>query len=309
MLSLSDRGYSGSRNPPVAKPHEYREHHRRQESCAGLCVSALMVLLLIASAGCLNTYQKAMSNTPSGTDSGQGGTGAPVSSPDPANPQPPASPQDGISAKITPKKTNITEDVMPVLTPDTYPILHGTRINETPRFDFRYRIPDFNKTYALRANATGLLVNVVEGPLYIVYVVTPQYDCLAKPETCRGTANVSVTRPFMKITVRDNQTQEIVAEDGYGREFSSDIGSYEIIVDDAQNIDGKKVTVTSMPGPRSIAIYREGVFHITIEGNNLDADISIITGASPDPLDAVMQARQGKYIPSVTPTPIEEAWE
>ena len=308
MLLFSDRRYSGSGNPPVAKPREYRDNHRRQKSCAGLFISALLVLLLVASAGCLNTFQKAMNNAPSGTESGQGGTGAPVSSPDPANPQPPASPQDGISARITPKKTNITQDVMPVLTPETYPILHGTRINETPRFDFRYRIPDFNKTYALRANATGLLVNVVEGPLYIVWVVTPQYDCLAKPETCRGSMDSPVTRPSMKITVRDNQTQEIVAEDGYGREFSWDTGNYMFIAE-AQNIDGKKVTTTSMPGPRSIAIYREGVFHITIEGNNLDADISIITGASPDPLDAVMQARQGKFIPSVTPTPVEEAWE
>jgi hypothetical protein len=277
---------------------------------AGIIISAALVFMLLVSAGCLTTFGKAInsSNAQSGgTQEETGSIASPLAS-DTSSPE--VFMTAPVSAKITPLKTNITQDVLPILTPDPYPVLHGTRINETPQFDFRYRVPDFTKKYSLQANATGLLVNVVEGPLYIVYTIKPQYDCLAEPCTCRGSIDAPVTRPFMKITVRDNRTQEIVAEDGYGGEFSWDTGNYEFIAT-AQNIDGQIVTTTSMPGPRYIAIYREGVYHLTIEGNNLDVDLSIITGASPDPLAAAMQERQGR---TVTPTmgpapPPDETWE
>lgn len=277
------------------------------KSLGRLIFSLTLLLLLISSAGCVKVIQKSIdtsapagSETPVPADTLVERQNIAASAPDPSS---------GSAAlpKITPSRSNITVDVAPILTPDPYPIIHGTRINETPWYDFRYRQPEFTKKYRLDGNATGLLVNVVEGPLYIVFVVTPQQDCLVSPSSCRGTMKSPVTRPSLKITVRDNQTYEIVAEDGFGREFSSDTGNYQFIIT-SKNADGSTTTTTSTPGPRYITIYKEGVYHLTIEGNNLDVDLSIITGSSPDPLDVSLGSRRGQTTPSATPLPEEEAW-
>ena len=141
------------------------------------------------------------------------------------------------------------------------------------------------KTTPLSGNATGLLVNVAEGPLYIVFVVTPEYDCMANPDSCRGNLAASVNRPYMTITVRDNQTHEIVAEDGYAREYSSDTGNDEFSSTSTDSTEANTITTTTYPGPRYIAIYKEGAYQITIEGNYLTVDVKILTGASPSRLE------------------------
>jgi hypothetical protein len=89
----------------------------------------------------------------------------------------------------------------------------------------------------------------------------------------------------MTITVRDNQTHEIVAEDGYSRGYSSDTGNemYHNTVADIST--GTTTTSTAPSGPRYIAIYNEGAYQITIEGNYLTVDVKILTGASPSRLD------------------------
>jgi hypothetical protein len=277
----------------------------KMNSRAFILFFLVLLLLFMTSAGCLKTVQKTMdgSNTNSSVlpetmkgTSDHTNMSLPVAVRTPmAHPVP----------KITPSKSNITSEALPILTPDPYPILHGTRINQTPQYKFIDRVPEYKKTYHLRGNATGLLVNVVEGPLYIVYVVTPQLDCMVSPDSCRGTMTVPATRPYLKITVRDDQTHEIVAEEGYAREYSSDTGNYII------SVSTKEGSTTSTPGPRYIPIYKEGVYHLTIEGNYLDVDLSIITGTSPDPLDATMQSRSGQpAAPVATPPPEneEERW-
>jgi hypothetical protein len=187
--------------------------------------------------------------------------------------------------EMTPAKSEVVTEVTPFLTPDPYPIIHGTRINSTPLDNPLDRNPEFEKTYTLGGNAVGLMVNVAEGPLYIVYAVTPKYDCMESPESCRGNLAASVNRPFMTITVRDNYTHEIVAEDGYGREFSSDTGNYQFTITSTDPATGETTTTTTSPGPRYIEIYKEGVYQVTIEGNYLDVDMKILTGASPSKLD------------------------
>lgn len=267
----------------------------------------VLLLLFMTSAGCLKTMQKSMDG--SDTDS----SGLPKPSDDTSDytnkslPVAVGTPLATPAPKITPQKSNITSEALPILTPDPYPILHGTLINETPQYRFLDRVPEYEQTYHLRGNATGLLVNVVEGPLYIVYVVSPQLDCLVSPDSCRGSMKVPATRPYLKITVRDDQTQEIVAENGYGREYSSDTGKYEFSIE-SRNEDGSISTTTTTPGPRYIPIYKEGKYHLTIEGNYLDVDLSIITGTSPDPLDATMQSRSGQPVAPVATPPPEEEW-
>ncbi|GAB6286635.1 MAG: hypothetical protein STSR0009_28370 [Methanoregula sp.] len=265
-----------------------------QESITVLCTVVLILLAATTfSSGCIKALQKSPESAQSVDASSQITAGNAITS---ALPRAPPDPVQQIPiAEMTPLKSEVVTEVAPILPENPYPILHGVRVNATPEYSFLNRIPDFKKTYTLRGNATGLLVNVVEGPLYIVFKVKPEYDCLANPESCRGTLTVPVNRPFMTITVRDNQTHEIIAKDGYAREYSSDNGHYQI------EVISKKGTTTSTPGPRYIPIYQEGAFHITVEGNYLDVEISIITGASPDPLKITTNAGTA----ASTPAPIE----
>jgi len=187
------------------------------------------------------------------------------------------------AAEMTPAKSAAVTEASPILTPDPYPILHGTRINSTGLVNPIWCETcgyEFEKNYKLRGNATGLIVNVVEGPLYIIYTVTPQNDCLENPDSCRGDLKKSVNRPYLTITVRDNQTQEVVAEDGYGREYSSDTGKYEFEIT-RYDAEGNEITTTTTPGPRAIKIFREGTYHLTIQGNFIEVNVMIRTGASP----------------------------
>lgn len=274
-----------------------------------LCTGILLILVVLTtfSGGCVNMLMSPGTGSPY--------TGNSLGQDNPENPDkslmPEVSPSAGgfypAIAEVTPVKSEIVTEVAPFLTPDPYPILHGTRINETPQYSFLDREPEFEKIYAFGGNATGLLVNVIEGPLYLVYTVNPQNDCLRNPDSCRGSLDKPVQRPYLTITVRDNETGEIIAEDGYGREYSSDIGSYSISIS-SENSEGETETITQEPGPRRIVIYREGTFHITMEGNYLDIDLSIITGASPDPLEVTSE--KGSGAPSATPTinPEEEEW-
>jgi hypothetical protein len=118
---------------------------------------------------------------------------------------------------------------------------------------------EFTRTYVLRGNATGLVINAttMKGPLWIHFDVKPLYDCLEKPESCRGEPGQSISRPYFTLTVRDNQTREIVAEDGYGGVFSSQ----------KEN--------------RTIKIYKEGQYHLTLTGNSINVTLSVATGAAP----------------------------
>jgi hypothetical protein len=206
--------------------------------------------------------------------------------------------------QITPAKSEIVSEVTPFTTPDPYPIIHGVRINSTPQYALQYRQPEFTKTYTLTGNAYGLLVNVVQGPLYIRYTIDPKYDCLKDPDTCRGTVLVPVNRPYMTITVRDNQTQQIVAQDGYGREYSSDIGHYHFYGTTTTDDSSETQPYDSYPGPRYIPVYKEGQFQITIEGNYLDTTVAIITGTSPNPLDAMEKNTAG----SATASTNDDDW-
>lgn len=179
--------------------------------------------------------------------------------------------------EITPVKSEVVQVVAPFMTPDPYPVIHATPINSTPDADRLNRNVEFEKSYHLTGGAEGLLVNVAEGPMYIVYVVSPQNDCLN--DACRGTNEKPLQRPYLRITVRDNRTHEIIAQDGYGYEYSSDTGQQKISRT-STTADGSTETYNSpeTPVPRYIPIYQEGIFHITIEGAYLDTKVKILTG-------------------------------
>lgn len=272
-----------------------------------LVILALLALVVVSS-GCIKTLQNTMDPLPP-TDTtpvvqgNEGAGGTPQTQPAPVRPE-------VIVAELTPSKSAAVEEVAPVLTPDPYPILHGIQLNQTVKANPVYTGPyEFEKTYVFRGNATGLRVNVAEGPLYLIYIVTPQNDCLMSPGSCRGDKTKSVNRPYLTITVRDNQTHEIVAEDGYGREYSSDTGNYEFILESKNTMDGLLSsggaigTNTVSPGPRVLKIFREGIFDITFEGNFLDIDLKVKTGASASGTNAGSASSPAPEIPEE-----EERW-
>lgn len=206
---------------------------------------------------------------------------------------------------VIPTTSSLVTDAAPILPPDPYPIQHGTRINETPQNNPLNRVPDFTRTYAFDGNATGMIINVTKGPLILSFVVTPKYDCMTDPESCKGSLEASVNRPWMTITIRDNQTHEIVAEDGYGRIYSSDTGSYDysksITSTDPHYAEHTTTTVKVTTTPRHITIYKEGTYHVTLTGAYLDATLSVATGASPLASDTQSSATSPSPAHTVSP--------
>jgi len=268
----------------------------------------IIVLLVIAlcSGGCLTRVINA------GSGPGTVGEADPAGTDYPQTTGPAAPGETGPDPEITSQpvatlSSIVVREAPPIQTPDPYPVLHGTRLNETARYRFIERKPEFEKTYVLRGNATGILVTADQGPITLAYRVKPQNDCMLSPDSCRGDLERPVQRPYLTITVRDNETQEIVALDGYGREYSSDTGNYDFIVT-GENADGltgsggSEGSNTVSPGPRKIKIYRSGTFHITLEGNYLDTDLSIIAGPTLDPLEA----EESVPVPRPEPGPEEE---
>src|SRR5208283_215128 len=200
-------------------------------------VLVILVILIVSSAGCIKIAQNALGGEKTGspnssaisTDS-QSGSMAVI----------PHSTPTSISDDVpTPKITDSVTEFSPQVTPNPYVFPQAVQINETPLqyLSFLNRQPDFTKTYTMNGYPVGLLVNVTQGPLYIVFTVNPENDCLKDPDSCRGSVTVSVSRPYMTITVLDNQTNETVAEDGYGGEFSSDTGNYNNGCPTSQNTE------------------------------------------------------------------------
>jgi hypothetical protein len=251
---------------PVHQHIQKKMEHRKKTTPVFLLL--VLVIFMAGSAGCIKLIQKTAGGESAATaipdavkahgspsiQSPSAGTSATRKSlPAPSIPVP----------TVTPQQPALVQEAAPILTPNDNVILHAVQINTTPGYYLLYKPWVFTKTYTLRDNATALLVNVTEGPLVIGFTVNPMYDCLADPDSCRGTALVSVNNPYLTITVRDNQTQEIVAEDGYAGEYSSNTTE------------------------RYIMVYREGQFNITITGSGLDVTISITTGPSLNGSDLV----------------------
>lgn len=218
-----------------------------------------LVLLSVSFCGCIKLMQQATENNHTQTaDALNRDTVKNVVTGDPITPGQ-TDPILQQTVSVTVPTPDFVSDASPILPPDPYPVQHAMRINETLLTNRYARYIEFSRTYVLRGNSTGLFVNasVLERPLWISFTVNPLYDCLDNPESCRGEPGTSISRPFFTLTVRDNQTHEIVAEDGYGREYSSAKDS------------------------RTIFIYREGRYHLTLTGNSVDVTLAVATGATP----------------------------
>lgn len=230
-----------------------------REKAGSILFLTFLVIISVSASGCIKLMQQSPGSNNIQTQEvlypDPVRTVVPASSINPAQKNLPPQP----TLPVTPTISGLITDAAPILPPDLYPILHGTQINETRGTNRQVRYAEFTRTYVLRANATGLVVNAteLEGPLEIRFEVKPLYDCLENPDSCRGELGKSINRPYFILTVRDNRTREIVAEDGYGREYSSQKDN------------------------RTIKIYGEGQYHLTLTGNSVDVTLAVATGAAP----------------------------
>ncbi|MGA9085389.1 MAG: hypothetical protein ACLQMU_12240 [Methanoregula sp.] len=271
----------------------------------GFSIIVLVVLIaMVGGSGCIKAVKTTLSGGPPAGETTPLPfvTETPTSDVTPID-IPQSTPTPIPAAVQTPNQSTVITEVTPFVTPNPYVFPQAVQINESPQYPFLYRQPEFTRTYTLigNGNAFGLQVNVVKAPLYIVFTVNPKYDCLKDPDSCRGTVLVPVNSPYMTITVRDNQTHEIVARDGYGGIYSSDTGNYQFsnYGNLSTSVNGQQtVTSVSEPGPRYIAIYTAGQYQITIEGAYLDVTLSIITGNSPNPLDATEKSASSAPVPT-----------
>ena len=252
------------------------EDHKRQ--CPGsihrkrwLCCAIVLLLLLVAATipGCL----KIMKQTTAGQDlnglspglsqnqSVSLATGSTRTTPPPPLPIHDQGMKTVTPATIIPAQSSpdLVTSALPEQTPDPYPIQHAVQINASAEPLRHVRLAEFRQTYVLRGNSTGIVVNAtkLDGPLWIWFDVNPLYDCIGDPDSCRGKTGKSISLPYFTITVRDNQTREIVAEDGYGRIYSSQSAN------------------------RTIKVYREGRYHLTLTGDSVDITLAVATGAAP----------------------------
>ena len=85
---------------------------------------ALLIILLVSSAVCINMITKATDGGNVATPTGTPTTTENVSALAPLIQQP--------VAQLTPMKSDVVVEVTPYTTPDPYPIIHGVRINSTP---------------------------------------------------------------------------------------------------------------------------------------------------------------------------------
>jgi hypothetical protein len=259
-------------------------------------VLMFLLVLLISSSGCIKLAQNALGGEKTIS------TDAPAPSPDiPVGSMTVVPQRESPTHSVEAPAPNITDSVTeftPKQTPSEYVIQHGTRINGTPLnyLSFLNRTPDFTRTYTLDGYPVGLLVNVTQGPLYVVFTVSPENDCLKNPDACRGSTTVPVSRSSMTITVVDNQTNETVAEDGYGGMFSSDTGKYSNDCSSSQGTVSNTYSqpsndndnVCQQPGPRYIPVYGCGQYQIILDGSYLDVTVSIITGSSSIPVTSLV---------------------
>jgi hypothetical protein len=101
--------------------------------------------------------------------------------------------------------------------------------------------PVYTGYYTPRYSSSAFQIHVGKGPLIIIYQTIPlQYD-----------PRIS----FLKITVRDAKSTEVVAENGYNEPYPSN-------------------TVNT------ITVNGEGDYHVTIYGNQVDVRVSVYTGDS-----------------------------
>ena len=232
-----------------------------------MIVLVIIVILVISLCGCVEIGAK----DDTGTTVQSGGTtptpGNGISSLPPDNPEySPESfqaPPTTVPAQVVTSGNNggFVRDAIPIPPPDVLNITppRNYSLNDPPIRVSGYSPSQeiYRNTYDLQYRNVGLLANITRAPFIIDFHVDPTSN---NPNDC-----------FFRLTVRDNSTNKIIAENGYGLLYSNDVDKHMVI-------------------------RAPGDYHLNLYGNRVTVTISIRTGTEGD--EWVM------YTPVATPTQV-----
>ncbi|MDO9325741.1 MAG: hypothetical protein Q7T80_12390 [Methanoregula sp.] len=112
------------------------------------------------------------------------------------------------------------------------------------------RTPVYHLKYSPLFNATAIKVNVTRGPLVINFKAIPKIN----------DPRIS----FAVVTVRELPSKAVVAEER---------------IDNFPKTDDLSLQGNSIP-EKQIEIFKEGLYHVNVYGNQIDVDVTVFTGDS-----------------------------
>jgi hypothetical protein len=216
----------------------------------------VLILLFVLSAGCIKQVEQTLNISDNASPlarlplPGSTNTGSAV----PAE----------VQASGTPAGPSTVTSADPIYPEDwfqTYRNLSGKEGRNIPlpvENDWSSRIPIYTLDFSPIYCATAIEVNVTQGPLVIIFKATPNFD------------NPQIS--FADVTVRALPSKEIVANER--------IDHYLQPLDTANTTMGGP-TEYGAPDEKQIVVYKDGLYHITVDGNQIAVDISVYTGDSP----------------------------
>ncbi|NMB78858.1 MAG: hypothetical protein GYA23_07155 [Methanomicrobiales archaeon] len=221
----------------------------------------LLLLLSLASAGCVRSAQKMLdgdepaaiySSTGDLSDPKTSFAGAPVSpsqlSPAGTNPH---TADSGLAAEVV--------SAYPYVTPDPYRLPYRDHGNWSTTEPVRVpKTPQFTRSFKLRSNSTAVKINVTQAPLIIGLAFTPQWT---DPDHTATDGVNSFVYSKAVVSVYHDGSGAAIARDGFGNGYSSDL-------------------------EKTIRIYREGTYVITLTGDFIDVTMSVTTGTAASPSGA-----------------------
>jgi hypothetical protein len=113
------------------------------------------------------------------------------------------------------------------------------------------RTPVYHLKYSPQFNATAIKVNVTRGPLIIKFKAIPKIN----------DPRIS----YAVITVRELPSKAVVADERIDTFRKTD----------ALTLKGNSIN------EKQIEIFKEGLYHINVYGNQIDVDVTVFTGDSP----------------------------
>ncbi len=210
-----------------------------------------LILICVSSAGCIKLVHKNPDQSAalqSSDNSSAASTHVSVS----------AASQITTSVTGSDQQANLVDIVDPILPDDYYRTVRNLsgkngEIAQVPlRSSFNERIPIYHLQYSPQFNATAIKVNVTHGPLVINFKALPKID----------DPRIS----FAVVTVRELPSKTIVAEEQIDH-FPEE--------DDLSLQDGSI-------NEKQIEIFKEGLYHINVYGNQIDVNVMVFTGDSPN---------------------------
>lgn len=233
------------------------------------CGLLLLILLAVASSGCIKTTQSLLNSGNTDIEDETIGGYDPAFSDNTRIPDVQVTPD--ASQTITPTGTFVVDEVSayPYMTPDPYRLPYREMPNFSAQKPLRVtKIPQYEKSFVLRSNSTAVRFNATDVPIVIDMTFKPLWD---NPDHTGGTrgesddegvqsTGVSVNSfvfPSAVISVYPEGSTAAVAREGFGKEYSAD-------------------------SEKSMTLYREGSYVITLYGEFIDIELDITMGEGKD---------------------------